>query len=145
MDGTQYSTASSNKPFLSLKETTIGGDSVSAAVCITPSSLRVDETLARIVLVLRPTLAQHACKQRGFGCFGDKLIGTTLPHLVEHLTIDLLVEEHGAAFPVAGTTHWLDKEHGIMRVRISCVPEHVDMTCTAINRAVALVNVLLGQ
>jgi hypothetical protein len=145
MDGTRYSTASSKKPILLLKETTIGGDSVSAAVCVTPPNLRIESTHAASVLAIRPTLAQHACKQQGFGCFGDKLVGTTLPHLVEHLAIDFLVEEGTALLPVAGTTNWLDRELGTMRVRISCSAKTAEMTCAAIIRAVALVNSLYDQ
>jgi hypothetical protein len=91
--------------------------SVSAIIRVTPPSLRVDEKLAAAILALHPTLAQHACKQQGFGRFGDKLSGTTLPHLVEHLAIDLLVD--ATHHPHAGTTTWLDREQGLMRVRVS--------------------------
>lgn len=144
MDGTRYSTASSKK-ILSLTDTIISGDSVSVAVCVTPPSLRIDRKLAVTVLALRPLLAQHLCKQQGFGRFGDKLLGTTLPHLVEHLTIDYLVEETAGRLPIAGTTNWLDKDSGLMRVRISCTPESADMTAAAIIRAVTQVNSLLEQ
>jgi hypothetical protein len=145
MDGIRSNTVSSSKPILSLTKTNFGGDSLSAAVCVTPSSLRVSEALAQSVLTLRPTLAQHTCKQQGFGHFGDKLVGTTLPHLIEHLTIDFLVEENAVPLPVAGTTKWLDHESGSMQVRISCAPEDADVTLAALTRAVTLVNSLLDQ
>jgi hypothetical protein len=150
--------------------------------------LRVDEALATAALSLRPTLANHTCKQRGFGYFGDKLPGTTLPHLIEHIAIDLLVAEaatgSGAAAgsgsaaggaatggreagagdsallpiaghntgpvagSVAGTTSWVDRERGIMRVRISCDGGDAKASSaarTAIIRAVELVNSLFAQ
>jgi hypothetical protein len=97
------------------------------------------------MLTMRPALAHHVCQQRGFGPFGDKLLGTTLPHLVEHLSIDYLVEETNGLLPIAGTTSWLDREQGLMQVRISCAPEKVDMTVAAIIRAVTLLNSLLEQ
>jgi hypothetical protein len=80
-------------PVLSLEEICATAGSVSAVLRIEPRETRVDDMLARSVLALRPQLAQHVCKQRGYGRFGDKLIGTTLPHLVEHVAIDLLVAD----------------------------------------------------
>jgi hypothetical protein len=102
---------------------------------------RVDVRLAARILALRPTLAQHACKQRGFGRFGDKIVGSTLPHLVEHVAIDLLVEDGQG--PVAGATTWLDRERGTMTVRLSCKTTPAEVTYAALNRAVTLVNGLL--
>jgi hypothetical protein len=144
---------------ISIEESNSTDISVSVVVRVTPPYLRVDERLAASVLALRPTLAQHVCKQRGLGRFGDKLIGTTLPHLVEHLAIDLLVEEaqesHPPASPPhprAGNTTWLDREQGLMRIRLSCDgaeqgdgASDAEVTRTAISRAVALVNALLAQ
>ena len=150
---------------LFLERFTVSGNSVSAAVCVSPHDKRVDEELAGAILLLHPTLAKHTCKHRGFGYFGDKLIGTTLPHLVEHLAIDFLVEQNvrasgdqkhltravTAAVPskppqaIAGTTSWLDREQGRMQVRISCTAQSSDATCTAIIHAIALVNGLLEQ
>lgn len=119
---------------------------------MTPPHLRVDEKLAEAILARRPTLAQHVCKQRGFGFFGDKLVGTTLPHLVEHVAIDLLVADErqqgiGLSRPRAGATTWIDREQGTMKARLSHLDgAHTtaiaapDDTCTAITRAVAMVN-----
>jgi hypothetical protein len=108
------------KPRLILKELSEHRDSVHAVIRVVPASLRVDERLAQAVLALRPTLAQHACKQRGFSFFGDAIIGTTLPHLVEHVAIDLLVEGESHPRPRSGITTWLDREQGLMEVRLSC-------------------------
>ena len=142
---------------LNLEECTISGNSVSAAVCVLPPDARVTEELATAVLALRPTLAEHACKQQGMGYFGDRIVGATLPHLVEHLAIDLLVEEQrhrdgdnagqtrSPRHAIAGTTTWLDREQGRMRVRISSTAQNKEGVCTAITRAVALLNSLLDQ
>jgi hypothetical protein len=143
---------------------------VRAVIRVVPADLRVDEALAAAVLALRPTLARHTCKQRGFGLFGDTLIGTTLPHLVEHVAIDLLVEDERretrraqaaqagpqASRPRAGTTTWLDRERGVMEVRLSCASDgdtgvgdtnatDAEVTRVAIIRAVTLVNTLLAR
>ena len=150
----------------------ISGNSVSAAVCVIPQNLRVTESLANTVLSLRPTLAEHICKHRGFGYFGDKLIGTTLPHLVEHLAIDLLVEGNqlgtdcdtelaqradettsrasdkspdSPSKALAGMTTWLDREQGRMLIRLSCTSQSIEETCAAITHAITLVNALFEQ
>jgi hypothetical protein len=73
-----------------------------------------------MMLAERPSLAEHACHASGVHRFGAVIVGTTLPHLLEHLTIDLLVEAHpGIQF--AGTTSWLDDEAGTMLVRVSAI------------------------
>ena len=128
---------------LSLERFTISGNSVSAAVCVFPHNLRVTEDMANSMLALRPTLAEHVCKHHGMGFFGDKLIDTSLPHLVEHLAIDLLVEanrQNTQAEAVAGITTWLDRSKGIMQVRISYTTQSAEETCAAITHAIAMVN-----
>jgi hypothetical protein len=146
---------------LSLEEIRVDVDSVSAAIRVIPCDLRVDERLAAAILALRPQLAQHVCKQRGYGCFGDKLVGATLPHLIEHVAIDLLVADgwHSTRHPAlkpeerqqrarAGTTTWLDRRQGTMRVRVSYftdTAEDADRVCAAITRAITLVSNLLAQ
>jgi hypothetical protein len=155
------------KPRLILKELSEHHDSVHAVIRVVPASLRVDEELAATILTLRPTLARHACKQRGFSFFGDTLIGTTLPHLVEHVAIDLLVEGESHPRPRSGITTWLDREQGLMEVRLSCdtggsgdnaddsggvndtastrTVTDAEVTRTAIIQAVTLVNTLLAR
>jgi len=148
---------------LVLEEFEISGSSVSAAVFVSPKTLRVSAALAAALLAMRPTLAEHTCKQQGFGYFGDKIVGTTLPHLVEHLAIDLLVEENrqkteGKTEPVsdasqashqetpqaiAGITRWLDRDQGKMQVKLSCTAQGADKTCRAITRAIDVLNYLL--
>ncbi|MDR2106297.1 MAG: hypothetical protein LBP24_02695 [Coriobacteriales bacterium] len=110
----RYSTESPHKKrqgspaaaVLSITAFDTGKSSVHATVRVAPPGLRVSPQLAAEVLALRPTLARHTCKQRGFGLFADKLVGTTLPHLVEHLAIDLLVErmQGGGTTGTTGTT-----------------------------------------
>ncbi len=54
--------------------------------------------------------------------FGDHLVGALLPHALEHLTIELLVQAYpGEVF--AGATRWLERSAGTMRVRVSLPTE----------------------
>jgi hypothetical protein len=138
----------------------IGTGSVVTTLRVSPPSLCVDEHFASAMLALRPHLAHHVCKQQGYGHFSDTIVGATLPHLVEHLAIDLLVEEaqsaakdgmtdgRGAPEARAGTTNWLNLNQGLMEVRISLLAdtaEDATKVRTAIDRAIALVNGLLAQ
>lgn len=64
----------------------------------------------------RPTLSEHACT-------GDRVPGeASVPHLVEHLAIDLLVERQnasGGGRALAGYTRWLDRGGGLARVTLA--------------------------
>ena len=128
---------------LSIEGFSNSDDSVSVAVRVSPPTLRVSPELAEALLSSRPTLAKHACKHRGMGRFGDKIVDSTLPHLVEHLAIDLLVEENAEV--IAGTTTWIDHAQGVMQVKVSSTAQGARETYAAITRAVALVNSYLEQ
>jgi hypothetical protein len=156
---------------LSLVSLNSTDSSVHAVVRVTPPNLRVDKRIAEVIRAYRPTLAQHTCKQQGFGFFGDKLLGTTLPHLVEHLAIDFLVEDerlrgNRPPRPYAGMTTWLSREQGLMKIRLShggdgtvdtgstgiaetagigATIDAAETTCAAITRAIALLNTLLAR
>jgi hypothetical protein len=55
------------------------------------------------------------------GLFAEKIVGALLPHLVEHLAIELLVQADGPEIqrPYAGNTVWLSQNDSTMRVRVS--------------------------
>jgi hypothetical protein len=131
-------------PSLLLEALELGDSSLRATLRVAPPHLRVSGQLAAAVLACRPTLAQHTCKQQGIGRFADKLVGTSLPHLAEHVAIDLLVEESPSC-PQAGTTTWLNREQGRMMVRLSCTSATAPSTHAALLRAIALINTLLAQ
>jgi hypothetical protein len=88
-------------------------------IAIRASELTVTPELAARLLERYPSLALHACKSRaGASTFGERLTGALLPHALEHLTIELLVQAHpGCLF--AGNTRWLEREERTMRVRIA--------------------------
>ena len=72
--------------------------------------LRLLDAIASV----RPTLREHACTADDTGS------PMTLPHLIEHVAIDLLVEQRGGGDePVAGYTAWLDRRGGIARITLS--------------------------
>ncbi len=74
----------------------------------------VPPQLLDAVAAARPTLGEHVCTADDTGS------PMTLPHLVEHVAIDLLVERRGGGDePVAGYTAWLDRRGGIARITLS--------------------------
>ena len=81
------------------------------------------DELIRKLWAVRPTLTEHACTSDDVdGEEGPAGHAMTVPHLVEHLAIDLLVERRGAdasGEPVAGYTVWLNRRHGLARVTLS--------------------------
>ena len=89
--------------------------------------------LLRAVEAARPKLSEHVCTADDTGS------PMTLPHLVEHVAIDLLVEQRGegAGEPVAGYTRWLDRKAGLARVTLSSADDGA--TCSAMLAACALV------
>jgi len=83
--------------------------------------LLVDATFAEELLGMFPNLGEHACKQNGIGFYQDKIIGSSLPHLIEHLAIDQMVSKQrlaGNSQAIAGFTKWIDHSKGLALVRL---------------------------
>ena len=75
--------------------------------------------LAERTLQTFPSLAHHACVNERGRTFSAVIAHTPLPHLLEHLVIDIQVRASGdprAAF--AGTTCWTDEPAGRARVEV---------------------------
>lgn len=73
--------------------------------------------LVSATLAARPSLAEHSCTDDEGSCgIGGP---TTMPHLLEHLAIDFLVQLCGDGFPHAGYTVWLDRKRAIARITLA--------------------------
>lgn len=72
------------------------------------------------VLARFPDLVLHACVNEAGTSFGDAMPRTPIPHLFEHLIIDLQARDaaDGAAVFV-GNTEWIDRERGSALVEVS--------------------------
>ena len=114
------------------------------------------------VLAVVPTLAQHACVNERGTVFAAVMDCTPLPHLLEHLVVDLQVRaESGQWFtlpgaaaeappsmvgathdrPIVGTSEWLDEVAGIARIDVSFADDLVALR--AVRDSVAFLNKLL--
>lgn len=113
-------------------------------------------------LAVVPTLAQHACVNERGTTFAAVMDCTPLPHLLEHLVVDLQVRaESGQWFtlpgsaaeappsmagathdrPIVGTSEWLDEAAGIARIDVSFADDLVALR--AMRDSVAFLNKLL--
>jgi len=125
--------------------------SVCADIEIVGEPRVVSQTLASSLITLRPQIVHHACRSGGTKLFGDSIVGALLPHAVEHIAIDLLVElfSHPTPLMFAGATTWLDHDAARMRVRVGCTndspPKYFAATEAALIEAVHLINRLLME
>ncbi len=72
-------------------------------------NLHVTHDQAVRVLGLLPNLQNHVCVNGAGETLGDELIGTELPHLLEHVIIELQGKACGASARFTGHTSWLDE------------------------------------
>lgn len=114
------------------------------------------------VLAEVPTLVRHACVNERGTVFAAVMDCTPLPHLLEHLVVDLQVRAEsgrwstlpGAAAgappsmagathdrPIVGTSEWLDEAAGIARIDVSFADDLVVLR--AVRDSVAFLNKLL--
>ena len=76
--------------------------------------------LADALCAQRPNLGQHSCVNDQGAPFAAIMGETSVPHLLEHLVIDIQTERCSDAFAVfVGTTEWLDEEAGLAKVQVS--------------------------
>ncbi|MBQ3106077.1 MAG: hypothetical protein IJC51_01180 [Eggerthellaceae bacterium] len=118
-----------------------------------------DCALASRLRELYPALSSHACVNERGPRFGDVMDCTPLPHLLEHLVIELqgdaapfggnALSDGKASFDgrassgglLLGATEWLDESAGLARVQMSY---RDDMTAMrALSEALAVLNDIL--
>ncbi|NTU89554.1 MAG: hypothetical protein HGA54_06585 [Actinobacteria bacterium] len=104
------------EPILVLEQVSIKDGSLEAIVACDPQRFRVPEEVAERIRSLLPDIDGQVCISPGHECFGEELVGTETPHLLEHVTIELLVQEtrvgdnREAVF--TGHTSFVDEEEG---------------------------------
>lgn len=87
---------------------------------VDPARSHTDPSLAQTLLKDHPTLASHACVNDTGAVFGEVIEHTSVPHLLEHLVIDLQVRAGECAnVTFVGTTEWEDERAGRATVQVS--------------------------
>lgn len=100
---------------------TVGPDRVDVVVHMEPAeALRTSASPAAPGRALRllPGLAQHRCHNDDGLSFGDEVADTEVPHLFEHIVLELMAEA-GSPRSLRGETHWDFKRDGRGVFRVS--------------------------
>ena len=95
---------------LSIKHITVRSGFLDIEVAVALDALHVDAQTAQHICELLPNLPKHVCVNGKGETFGEEIVGTELPHLLEHVIIEL----QGQADPktrrsLTGHTSWLEE------------------------------------
>ena len=114
-------------PALSIERLVVRSGRVACDVVVAPGMPRTTTpALAARVRVDFPDLPRHACVNGEGDTFAAVMDRTSLPHLLEHLVVDLQTRDAStSADPRArdavyvGTTEWTDKRAGRAHIEVS--------------------------
>lgn len=113
-------------------------------VHVAEGARRTDAHIATRAAEDFPNLPSHSCVNSKGPAFGSVMADTSVPHLLEHLIIDLQVAaepaESRATF--AGHTTWLDEEAGRANITVKFRSDAIALQ--AANDACAYLNSLLA-
>lgn len=135
-------TPPANSPrLLALESLRVQRDRIVASVRVDPAHADTTPAIARAAAAIRPNLPRHACVNDDGPLFASAMERTPLPHLLEHLVIDLQVSAcPDAGFTFTGATRWTDRAAGRARVEVSYADDLVGIA--AFRDAAALLNSL---
>ena len=90
-------------------------------VAVDDASMRyATPAIADALLAERPNLGLHSCINDQDAPFASIMGETSIPHLLEHLVIDIQTERcSDDASVFVGTTEWLDEEAGLAKIQLS--------------------------
>ncbi|MEG1907102.1 MAG: hypothetical protein RRZ85_08245 [Gordonibacter sp.] len=107
---------------LAIERLTVMDDRISCVVALAPGTphFTTPDLAARVVASF-PDLPRHACVNEVGDTFGAVMNRTSLPHLLEHLVIDLQtrVAPVDSAATFVGTTVWTDETAGRARIEVN--------------------------
>ena len=132
--------AASETPRIILESLRVEADRIIAMVRVGDvRRANTDAECARDIIRFRPDLPMHACVNGVGPTFGAVVEDTPLPHLLEHVVVDLQVEAcPDPDFVFTGVTRWVDRRAGRARVEVSYADDLVALA--AFRDAVNLIN-----
>lgn len=108
------------QPALVLDKVKVTADRIVAQVRVTdPRFADTDAGIARRARAFFPHLPEHACVNDEGTRFGAVMDHTDLPHLLEHLVIDLQVQRSDTDKAFTGVTRWTDRAAGVATIEMS--------------------------
>lgn len=132
-------------PVIAIESLQVKRDRVRAKVRVTDAAYTMTTPrLAERAKIVFPNLALHACVNGEGPLFGCVIDHTPLPHLLEHVVVDLQVEATHDPYRVfTGATRWLNEELGTALVEVSYTDDLVAIR--AFRDAAHLLNRLCSQ
>lgn len=137
--------AQTNKP-LEIERIHVRKGTLDLEVRCAIDTLHVTSEQALHVLELLPNLAHHVCvNDAGNESFGAELEGTELPHLLEHVIIELQSRDSQNPSILTGHTSWLEElaetgPQGYALMRTSVTFENDFTALAAMNEALEIIN-----
>lgn len=106
---------------ITIEELHLSRGKLEVHVRVRTDARRTDERIARQAVESFPHLPEHSCVNDRGPAFASVIADTSVPHLLEHLVIDLQVAEEpdGSRARFAGHTKWLDESEGLALVTVS--------------------------
>lgn len=127
-------------PALSIERLTVRADRLVCDVALAPGApRRTTPQLMERVRAAHPHVPRHACVNDEGDTFAAVMDSTSLPHLLEHLVIDLQAQaasNRDAVF--VGTTEWTDEHEGRARIEVSFIDDLIALR--AFRDAIAFLN-----
>lgn len=88
-----------------------------------------------------PNLPRHACVNERGKTFAAVMYDTPLPHLLEHMVVDLQVRRSDTTQTFTGTSEWVCEQNGRARVEVSFADDLVALA--AFRDAIDVLNAAL--
>lgn len=138
---------------LAIEHLTVMPDRIEAKVHILyPAARMTTPSLIERTCKAFPTLPYHACRNAAGPTFDAVMRHTSLPHLLEHLVIDIQTHEHdqhasevGCAEQAVftGTTQWSGEDPNLAIVRVSFLDDVIALG--AFKKALHFINQALKE
>lgn len=110
-------------PRVEVRALTVRADRVVCELAVTPPGAQSTPALMRALAPAFPRVGEHACVNEEGDRFADVMERTPLPHVLEHLAVDLQARASGPGAVFVGTSEWSDEERATARVEVSFVDD----------------------
>jgi len=106
---------------LAIESLTVKADRVVCEFTLAPGFPRTTfPELTKLIVNKFPSLPQHSCVNPKGTTFQSVMESTSIPHLLEHLVIDIQAQNSiDATTTFVGTSEWTEKARGKARVEVS--------------------------
>jgi hypothetical protein len=94
--------------------------------------------LGAVVRRAFPSIKAHSCVNGESDMFDPVLDTTSVPHVLEHIAIDIQIHETKKAEQLVGATEWLDEDAGIAIIQLSFADDFEALS--AFKQAVTFLN-----